>query len=50
MTRSTQVISGIVIVAIGTALIWFRAPVVPALLGALAAGLVLHWRDRRTAA
>jgi len=50
MTRSTQVISGSVVVAIGTALLWFRAPVVPALLGAFAAGLVLHWRSRRTAA
>jgi hypothetical protein len=50
MTRSTQVISGSVVVAIGMALVWFRAPVVPALLGAVAAGLVLYWRGRRAEA
>jgi hypothetical protein len=49
MTASTKWIMASVIVALAVALIWFRAPLLPALLGGAGAGLLLYWRDRRSA-
>ncbi len=47
MNRSTQVIGASVLVGIVIALVWFKAPLVPALIGAAGAGLVLAWGSRR---
>jgi Zn-dependent protease with chaperone function len=46
-TGSTKMIIASVVVGLLGALIWFGAPLVPAMLGALAAGLLLYWRQRR---
>jgi len=50
MTRSMQVITGSMIVAIGISLAWFNAPVLPSLAGAAVGGLALYWRARRVTA
>lgn len=50
MTRSTQSIAGSILTATAIALFWFKAPVVPAAAGALAAGLTLFWGNRRPTA
>jgi hypothetical protein len=50
MTRSTQLIPGSVLTATAIALFWFKAPIVPAVAGALTAGLTLLWGNRRPTA
>lgn len=47
MTRATQLTTGSVLTAVAMALLWFKAPVIPAVMGALAGGLVLFWSNRR---
>jgi hypothetical protein len=47
MSRAGYLITGSAAVAVAIAVLWFQAPVVPAVLGALGAGLVLYWRQRR---
>jgi Kef-type K+ transport system membrane component KefB len=49
MSRAGYLITGSAVVAVVIAVLWFQAPVVPAVLGALLAGLVLYWRQRRSA-
>jgi Kef-type K+ transport system membrane component KefB len=48
MSRAGYLITGSAVVAVVIAVLWFQAPVVPAVLGALGAGLVLYWRQRRS--
>ena len=47
MVRPIQFIGASVAVSTVTALVWLRAPVVPAVIGALGAGLLLYLRQRR---
>jgi hypothetical protein len=49
MTRSNKLIAASVVIGTFTALVWFRAPLLPAVLGAAAAGLLLYVRARRAA-
>jgi hypothetical protein len=49
MGRTGYLIAGSAVVAVVIAVLWFQAPVIPAVLGALGAGLVLYWRQRRSA-
>jgi hypothetical protein len=49
MNRARYLITGSVVVALVIAVLWFQAPVVPAVVGALGAGLLLYWRQRRSA-
>jgi UDP-N-acetylmuramyl pentapeptide phosphotransferase/UDP-N-acetylglucosamine-1-phosphate transferase len=46
MVRSTQIILGSMIIGVCLALMWFNAPIVPTLLGAVGAGGLLYWRSR----
>lgn len=47
MTRSTQSIACSILTATAIALFWLKAPVVPAVAGALTAGLMLFRGNRR---
>lgn len=47
MEKPERVIVASVLLAVSVVLIWFGAPVVPAVVGAVAAGLFLLWRQRR---
>ena len=49
MSRSLQLTSASVLAGVATALVWFKAPIIPAVVGALGAGLVLYWRSQRAA-
>jgi hypothetical protein len=49
MDRSIQLIGASVVVSTLMALIWFKAPIIPALVGALGAAMVLYGRARRNA-
>jgi hypothetical protein len=49
MTASTKWTLASVFLALSLVVIWFGAPPIPALIGAIGAGLVLYWRDRRSA-
>jgi hypothetical protein len=49
MDRSIQLVAASVVVGTLMALIWFKAPIAPALVGALVAAWVLYWRARRNA-
>lgn len=46
--RSTPLIIASVCVGALAALVWFKAPIVPALLGAIGAGVFLYLRAART--
>ena len=47
--HSPGLIIGSVMVGMAVALVWFNVPVVPAVTGAILAGLVLYLRSRRRA-
>jgi hypothetical protein len=47
MSRSGQMIAASVLVGMFTALVWFKAPLLPAVIGAAGAGLMLFLRARR---
>jgi hypothetical protein len=49
MGRSMQFISASMLAGVATALVWLQAPVIPAVVGALAGGLALYWRAQRIA-
>jgi len=44
-----QLTSASVLAGVAMALVWLKAPIIPALLGALGAGLALYWRTQRAA-
>jgi hypothetical protein len=48
MTRSMQLIGASIAIGMTVAVLWFRAPLVPALIGAAGAGVVMYMRARRT--
>jgi xanthosine utilization system XapX-like protein len=50
MTKPQQMIAASMAVGVLTALLWFRAPIVPAAVGAGMAGLLLYLRSRRAGA
>jgi hypothetical protein len=45
---STRFIVASAAVALVVAVVWLGAPLLPAVLGAIGAGLVLYWRGRKT--
>ena len=49
MSRSIRFTSASILAGVATALVWLKAPIIPAVLGALGAGLVLYWRAQRAA-
>jgi hypothetical protein len=49
MARSGQIIVASASLATLIALMWFRAPILPAVVGAAGAGLMLHLRAKRSA-
>ena len=49
MSHSMQLISASIVAGVATALVWLKAPIMPAALGAVAAGLVLYWRSQHAA-
>lgn len=42
----TLLIAASVVTALAIAVIWFRAPLLPAVLGACGTGLYLYWRQK----
>jgi Kef-type K+ transport system membrane component KefB len=49
MFRSTQLLGASVLVSTLVALAWLQAPPIPAVIGALTAGLLIYERQRRAA-
>jgi len=47
MERPQRVIVASMLLGLSVVLIWFGAPVVPAVVGAVGAGLLLLWRQGR---
>jgi hypothetical protein len=46
MMRSTQMVTASVLTALAIALFWLGAPIVPAVVGVCAGGVVLWWSNR----
>jgi hypothetical protein len=49
MNASTQVMLASVLIGMLMALLWLKAPVVPAVIGGIGAGLLIYLRARRSA-